>query len=239
MMQMLTWQGVIWISWMCRKMSMSVLLPTYTPAHAGWITQQKKQAFLYGCPHTDHQAKAQAYQALRTPTEVQPFLGLDTDMGPCQIADVRSQPADRDAGYQAAERRGQGPDTAAAVATLLLHKELIESCGMVYVIVDNRAAEEVEHWPAFAQWWEARRTLVGPQQERTDILWAQATHANGLRAVPYYWAGVFVLEAARFLFPKVHFGLVDNDCVPVITRPCSCLGVVWHLYALSILADAK
>ena len=70
-------------------------------------------------------------------------------------------------------------------------------------------------WPAFAQWWEARRTLVGPQQERTDILWVQATHADGLRAVPYYWAGVFVLEAARFLFPKVHFGLVDNDFVPV------------------------
>ena len=23
------------------------------------------------------------------------------------------------------------------------------------------------------------------------------------------------LEAARFLFPQVHFGLVDNDCVPV------------------------
>ena len=43
----------------------------------------------------------------------------------------------------------------------------------------------------------------------------QATHTNGLRAVPYYWAGVFVLEAARFLFPEVHFGLVDNDCVPV------------------------
>ena len=23
------------------------------------------------------------------------------------------------------------------------------------------------------------------------------------------------------------------------TRPCSCLGIVWHLYVLSILADAK
>ena len=27
--------------------------------------------------------------------------------------------------------------------------------------------------------------------------------------------GFFVLEAARLLFPKVHFGLVDDDCVPV------------------------
>ena len=86
---------------------------------------------------------------------------------------------------------------------------------MVYVIVDNRAPEEVERWPAFARWWCARRTLVGPQHEKTGILWIQATNANGLRAVPYYWAGVFALEAARFLFPKVHFGLVDNDCVPV------------------------
>ena len=187
----------------------------YLHSSPGWITQQKKQAFLYGCPHADQQAKAQAYQAFRASTVAQSFLGLDTDMGPCQISDVRSQPPDRDAGYQATERQGQGPDTAAIVASLLLHKELIESCGMVYVIVDNRAPEEVEHWPAFAQWWEARRTLVGPQQERTDILWVQATHANGLRAVPYYWVGVFVLEAARFLFPKVHFGLVDNDFVPV------------------------
>ena len=69
--------------------------------------------------------------------------------------------------------------------------------------------------PVFFVGWAARRALMGPQQERTDVLWVQATHANGLRAVPYYWAGVFVLEAARFLFPKVHFGLVDNDCVPV------------------------
>ena len=187
----------------------------YLHSSPGWITEQKKQAFLYGCPQTDHQAKAQAYQALRTPTEVQSFLGLDADMGPCQIADVRSQPADKDAGYQATERQGQGPDMTAVVATLLKHKELIESCGMVYLIVDNRTPEEVDHWPAFAQWWEARRTLVGPQQERTDVVWVQATHANGLRAVPYCWAGVFVLEAARFLYPKVHFGLVDNDCVPV------------------------
>ena len=115
---------------MCRRMSVSVLFPTLHSS-PGWITQQKKQAFLYGCPDTDHQAKAQAYQALRTPSAVQSYLGLDTDMGPCQIADVRSQPADRDSGYQASERQGKGPDTAAIVASLLLHKELIESCGMV------------------------------------------------------------------------------------------------------------
>jgi len=187
----------------------------YLHSSPGWITQQKRQAFLYGCPYTDHQAKMQAYQALRAPSAVQSYLGLDTNIGMCRISDVRSQPVDRDPGYPATQQQGHGPDTAAIVARLLMHRELIESCGMIYLIVDNRAPEEVEHWPAFAQWWAARRALVGPQQERTDVLWVQATHANGLRAIPYYWAGVFVLEAARFLFPKVHFGLVDNDCVPV------------------------
>ena len=37
----------------------------------------------------------------------------------------------------------------------------------------------------------------------------------GLHKVPYYWAGVFVLEAARFLYPAQHFALIDNDCVPI------------------------
>ena len=123
----------------------------------GRITHQKRQAFLYGCPDTDHQAKAQAYQALRTPTSVQSYLGLDLNSEACQIADVRSQPADKDPGYEAAERQGHGPDTAAIIGFLLQHRELIEACGMMYMIVDNRAPEEVGHWPAFAQWWEARR----------------------------------------------------------------------------------
>ena len=57
--------------------------------------------------------------------------------------------------------------------------------------------------------------LVGPHQEKTDVLWVTVSHQNGLRDVPYYWAGVFVLEVARFLYPQQHFGLVDNDCVPV------------------------
>ena len=47
------------------------------------------------------------------------------------------------------------------------------------------------------------------QDERT----ADAT--TGLHKVPYYWAGVFVREAARFLCPAQHFALIDNDCVPI------------------------
>ena len=116
----------------------------------GWITQQKRRTFLYGCPETDQQAKAQAYQALRTPSAVQSYLGLDTSIGMCRISDVRSQPVDKDPGYPATTRQGHGPDTAAIIACLLMHRELIESCGMIYMIVDNRAPEEVGHWPAFA-----------------------------------------------------------------------------------------
>ena len=74
---------------------------------------------------------------------------------------------------------------------------------------------DVPHWPAFAAWWASRRCLVGPQEETTDILWVCADATTGLHKVPFYWAGVFVLEAARFLYPAQHFALIDNDCVPV------------------------
>ena len=86
---------------------------------------------------------------------------------------------------------------------------------LIYLIVDNRMPADVPHWPAFAAWWASHRCLVGPQEEATDILWVCADATTGLHKVPYYWAGVFVLEAARFLYPAQHFALIDNDCVPV------------------------
>ena len=189
--------------------------PAWCNTSPWWIAHKKQQVFLHGCQHTNHQAKQQAFQALRTHSVVQSFFGLDADLGPCQLADVRSQPSDQDPGYPTQDARGGGPDTGAIIGCLLQHRDLIESCGMIYLIVDNRAPAEVDHWPAFEQWRASRRMLIGPQQERTDIVWIQASQATGLRDVPYYWAGVFVLEAARFLFPQVHFGLIDNDCVPV------------------------
>ena len=70
-------------------------------------------------------------------------------------------------------------------------------------------------WPPMRICSEARCRLVGPYNENTDVLWIAANLANGLWGVPYYWAGVFVLEVARFMYPQQHFGLVDNDCVPV------------------------
>ena len=93
----------------------------------------------------------------------------------------------------------------AIIHTLMLHRELIVRNHMIYLIVDNRSPAEVPHWPAFAAWWASRRCLVGPQEEATEVLWVCADATTGLHKIPYYWAGVFVLEAARFLYPAQHF----------------------------------
>ena len=183
----------------------------YLNSSPGWVTQKKAHAFIHGRHSTAHLAKAQAYQALRTPTSAQSFLGLDHALGLCKVEDVRSQPVDRDAGYATNDQSGHVPNHAAIINCLLQKRDLIEPCGMVYLIVDNRGPAEVEHWPAFARWWSSRHELVGPQNEKTDVLWIQANQDSGLCDVPYYWGGVFVLEAARFLYPSIHFGLIDND----------------------------
>ena len=39
--------------------------------------------------------------------------------------------------------------------------------------------------------------------------------AAGLEHVHPTWAGTFVLAALVFLFPGIHFVLLDSDCVPV------------------------
>ena len=56
--------------------------------------------------------------------------------------------------------------------------------------------------------------MVGPQEETTDIpLGVCGCHYWTPQDLHNYWAGVFVLEAARFLYPAQHFALIDNDCV--------------------------
>ena len=44
----------------------------------------------------------------------------------------RKEGADRDVGYATTELSGHGPNTVAIVECLVRHRELIESCGMVY-----------------------------------------------------------------------------------------------------------
>ena len=183
---------------------MSVLPLTYTPVQGGSPNKRGRPFCMVVLTRTIR-PKLKHIKLCVRPRPVQSYLGLDLNSGSCQIADVRSQPADNDPGYEAAERQGQGPDTAAIVGCLLLHRELIEACGMVYMIVDNRAPEEVGHWPAFAQWREARRALVGPQQERTHILWVQATHANGLRGNPLLLGRGICLGSSQVPVPQSTF----------------------------------
>ena len=54
-------------------------------------------------------------------------------------------------------------------------------------------------WSKPKKWWLLRCRLVGPHHENTNVLWITANLANGLWGVPYCWAGVFVLEVARFM----------------------------------------
>ena len=165
----------------------------YIQSGTGWITQAKAHMFILGCKKSVNEVYAQTYRALDAPNRVEPYLGMDRSLGPCRVEDVRSQPVDRDDGYETMDRSGQGPKYTEVVRCLLQYEDRINRNDMVYLIVDNRNPADVPHWPA------SRCKLVGPHKEKTDVLWVTANHQNGLRDVPYYWAGVFVLEVARFL----------------------------------------
>ena len=193
----------------------SVPATPYIQSGTGWITKNKARMFTHGCKRPVNEVRAQAYRALRAPDTVEPHLGLDRSLGHVCIDDVRSLPIDRDEGYATAEQTGRGPNYPEIIQCLLQFQARILQKDMIYLIVDNRDPGEVPYSPAFEKWWLSPCRLVGPHQERTDVLWITATLQNGLWGVPYYWAGVFVLEVARFLYPQQHFGLVDNDCVPV------------------------
>ena len=187
----------------------------YIQASTGWITKAKARMFIHGCNRPVNEVCAHAKKALRAPNTIEPHLGLDQSLGQVCIDDVRSLPIDRDEGYETAEQSGRGPNYPAIIQCLLQFQARIRGKDMIYLIVDNRDPGEVPHWPAFEKWWLSRCRLVGPHHENTDVLWITANLKNGLWGVPYYWAGVFVLEVARFMYPQQHFGLVDNDCVPV------------------------
>ncbi len=92
----------------------------------------------------------------------------------------------------------------------------------VFVLVDDRdltAPHTVEaslaHWPTVAAWWASRLALHGPARELCDLIFVPIGPSAGLEHVHPTWAGTFVLSALVFLFPGVHFVLLDSDCVPV------------------------
>ena len=187
----------------------------FTRDHAEWLTADDQANFARGTGASVTQSQEDAYAAMAMQDTLCSPFGLDSTRPTLVLSDVRAQPSKKDDGYAALETEGDLPDTTAIIQTLMLHRDLIMSNQLIYLIVDNRMPADVPHWPAFAAWWASRRCLVGPQEEATDILWVCADATTGLHKVPYYWAGVFVLEAARFLYPAQHFALIDNDCVPV------------------------
>ena len=187
----------------------------FTRDHADWLTADDQANFARGTEASVTQSQEDAYAAMAMQDTLCSPLGLDSARPTLALSDVRAQPSKKDDGYATLGTEGDLPDTTAIIQRLMLHRDLIMSNQMIYLIVDNRTPTDVPHWPAFAAWWASRRCLVGPQEEATDILWVCADATTGLHKVPYYWAGVFVLEAARFLYPAQHFALIDNDCVPV------------------------
>ena len=92
----------------------------------------------------------------------------------------------------------------------------------VYVMVDTRnlkahetSQDGLPHWPAAVAWWHSRVQLVGPHQERTELLFFPATEETGLHRVHPTWAGTFVLAALVAVFPGINFILLDSDCLPI------------------------
>ena len=187
----------------------------YTRDHAEWLTADGQASFARGTEASVEQSQEDVHAAMAMKDTLSSPFGLDSACPTLGLSDVRAQPPKKDDGYPTLESEGDLPDTTAIIRTLMSHRDLITNNQMIYLIVDNRMPTDVPHWPAFAAWWASRRCLVGPQEEATDILWVCADATTGLHKVPYYWAGVFVLEAARFLYPAQHFALIDNDCVPV------------------------
>ena len=94
---------------------------------------------------------------------------------------------------------------------------------MVYIVADNRdlvtgPVAEVPglgHWPMVAAWWKERIKYVGPYSERTTVVFVPINGDTGLDSVHPTWAGTYILDACVFLFPNIHFALIDSDCVPV------------------------
>ena len=114
------------------------------------------------------------------------------------------------------------PHWARIFCYLLLHFGHIRLFQTVFVLVDNRDLTaprtdqaSLAHWPTVAAWWTSRLALHGPARELCDLIFIPIGPAAGLDHVHPTWAGTFVLAALVFLFPEVHFVLLDSDCVPV------------------------
>ena len=184
----------------------------FTRDHADWLTADDQASFARGTEASVTQSQEDAYAAMAMQDTLCSPLGLDSARPTLVLSDVRAQPSKKDDGYATLETEGDLPDTTAIIQTLMLHRDLIMSNQMIYLIVDNRMPTDVPRWPAFAAWWASRRCLVGPQEEATDILWVCADATTGLHKVPYYWAGVFVLDSTSHSLTMTVYQSRSSKC---------------------------
>ena len=88
----------------------------------------------------------------------------------------------------------------------------------VYVMVDTRnlkahgtAQDGLPHWPAAVAWWHNRVRLLGPHQEKIELLFFPASEETGLHRVHPTWAGTFVLAILVPIFPGINYILEAAD----------------------------
>ena len=75
---------------------------------------------------------------------------------------------------------------------------ILRQCGYllkfhtVYVMVDNRNLADhkrqdatLPHWPAAARWWHSRLKLIGPDKEKTELLFFPISETTGLHQTPH------------------------------------------------------
>ena len=123
--------------------------------------------------------------------------------------------------YEVSGARGE-PHWDRIFGYLLQHFGHIRFFQTAFVLVDNRdltapvtEQDSLAHWPTVAAWWASRLSLHGPACELCDLIFVPIGPEAGLEHVHPTWAGTFVLSALVFLFPGIHFVLLDSDCVPV------------------------
>ena len=71
-------------------------------------------------------------------------------------------------------------------AHILRNCSYLTAFDTVYVMVDTRnlrahvtKQEGLPHWPAAVAWWQSRLQLVGPKQEKTELLFFPANEQSG------------------------------------------------------------
>ena len=85
-----------------------------------------------------------------------------------------------------------------------------------FLILANRAEYHFFHRLCIYQ--DRATSIYGQTRGKKGEFTTVFVHISadtGLDQVHPTWAGTYVLNACVFLFPTIHFALIDSDCVPV------------------------